>query len=274
MTAMIGQSPIALSPIAALAGSEEPMTTLSVSAVLSVSLSPKFVYRRSILVAGAAAGSITPTYVHTRTLSVSAVVDASIGQRVTRSASLSVSAVANAAVATTLTARRTLWASAMADLSIKPFGDASETWVFNADTGGFTRYEGFAFNSFAKINGRYYGCKADGIYALDGNTDNGDPIQAMVSFGKQDFGTSALKRITNAYVGTSGEGKLYLRVLAEGQGYTYAARSYDEHLQVQRFDTGKGLRVNWLEFELYNASGEDFELASMEFAIVPTTRRI
>ena len=272
---MIGQAPISENPITGVASGEVvPRESVSVSATLDVSFSLRAVYYRAALVSAAAAGSITPTYVHTRTLSVSAAVDASIGQRVTRSASLSVSAVVNAAIATTLTARRALRAAAVADLSIKPFGDASETWVFNADTGGFTRYEGFAFNSFAKINGRYYGCKADGIYALDGNTDNGDPIQAMVSFGKQDFGTSALKRITNAYVGTSGEGKLYLRVLAEGQGYTYAARSYDEHLQVQRFDTGKGLRVNWLEFELYNAGGDDFELASVEFAIAPTTRRI
>ena len=43
---------------------------------------------------------------------------------------------------------------------------------------------------------------------------------------------------------------------------------------MQRIDTGKGLRANWLEFELYNADGEDFELASVEFAAVPLSRRI
>ena len=147
-------------------------------------------------------------------------------------------------------------------------------WAVNAETGATTRYEGFDFNSYAKIGDSYFGCKADGIYQLDGDTDAGEPIRAMVSFGKQDFGTSALKRITNAYVGVSGQGRLFLKIMAEGQEYTYAARSYDENIQVQRFDTGKGLRVNWLEFELYNADGEDFELASVEFAVVPTSRRI
>ena len=68
--------------------------------------------------------------------------------------------------------------------------------------------------------------------------------------------------------------RTFLKVLAEGQEYTYAQRGYDEQLQVQRFDTGKGLRVNWLEFELYNADGDDFELASVEFAAVPLSRRI
>jgi len=156
-----------------------------------------------------------------------------------------------------------------------PFpADDVETWVMNTETGGFTRYDGFNFNSYAKIGDSYYGCAEDGIYQLDGDTDNGEPIRAMVSFGKQNFGTSALKRITNAYVGVSGQGRLFLKVLAEGREYTYAQRGYDEQLQVQRFDTGKGLRVNWLEFELYNADGEDFELASVEFAAVPLSRRI
>ncbi len=158
--------------------------------------------------------------------------------------------------------------------TVRPVGVDQETWAMNLETGGVTFYEGFDFNSYAKIGGRYYGCTDDGIYQLDGDTDNGEPIRAMVSFGKQNFGTSALKRITNAYVGVSGQGRLFLKVLAEGREYTYAQRGYDEQLQVQRFDTGKGLRVNWLEFELYNADGEDFELASVEFAAVPLSRRI
>lgn len=148
------------------------------------------------------------------------------------------------------------------------------TWVLNAENNGSTRYEGFDFNSFAAIDGAYYGCREDGIYALDGEDDAGDPIQAMVSFGKQDFGTSALKRISNAYVGVSSAGKLVLRVIAEGQTYDYVARDSSEHLQTQRFDTGRGLRVNQLEFELYNQGGDDFELSSVEFVILPTGRKI
>lgn len=153
-------------------------------------------------------------------------------------------------------------------------GSVSDTWAVNLENLGSTRYEGFNFNSFAKIGDSYFGCRADGIYQLDGDTDSGEPIQAMVSFGKQSFGTSALKRISNAYVGVSSAGRMFLRVIAEGEAYTYAARSADENLQVQRIDTGKGLRVNYLEFELYNEDGNDFELASVEFAVLPMSRRI
>lgn len=153
-------------------------------------------------------------------------------------------------------------------------GDVSEVWVVNAETGGSTRYENYSFNSFAKIKGEFFGCRSDGIYQLDGDDDEGSPVQSMVSFGKQDFGTSALKRATNVYAGTSSGGKLFIKVLVEGDEYLYAARDSNGHLQQQRFDLGKGMRVNYFEFELYNADGDDFELASVEFAVVPLTRRI
>lgn len=152
--------------------------------------------------------------------------------------------------------------------------DWNVVWVVNAETGGSTRYENYAFNSFAFIDGAYYGCRADGIYRLDGDTDAGDPIQAMVSFGKQDFGTSAMKSVTNAYVGLSSAGRMFLKVRVGDHDYTYAARGSSEHLQAQRFDIGRGLRGTYIEFELYNADGDDFELASVEFVAIPLSRRI
>lgn len=153
-------------------------------------------------------------------------------------------------------------------------GDVVDVWVFNSEAGGFTRYENFGFNSFATLGGVHYGCRSDGVYRLEGDTDAGDPIQAMVSFGKQGFGTSMMKRVTNAYAGVSSQGRMVLKVVVEGQEYFYTARGNDPQIQMQRFDTGKGLRANWLEFELYNADGDDFELASVEFAAVPLSRRI
>ena len=150
----------------------------------------------------------------------------------------------------------------------------AEGWVVQAENAGSTRYEGYAFNSFAKIGGRYYGCREDGVYLLEGDDDTGAPISAMVSFGKTDFGTTALKRVSNAYIGASSTGKLYLRTIVDGAEYTYVARDSDESMQIQRIDLGKGLRANWFEFEMYNADGDNFELASVEFVALPTNRRI
>lgn len=160
------------------------------------------------------------------------------------------------------------------ELQVPALDSDAAVWVVNTQTRASSRYENYGFESFALIDGRYYGCRSDGIYALDGETDAGQPVQAMVSFGKQDFGTSALKRVTNIYVGTSSGGKLFVKVLVEGEEYLYQARDGAEELQVQRFDLGRGLRANYLEFELYNADGDDFDLTSVEFAAVPLSRRI
>ena len=95
-----------------------------------------------------------------------------------------------------------------------------------------------------------------------------------MSFGKQDFDTSKLKRVDYCYLGMAASGKLYLKVIAEGKDYLYACRDASLHLQTQRVDIGRGLRVNYFEFELYNTDGDDFELASVEFGAVELSRRI
>ncbi len=252
-----------------LSGAIYSLPTVTLSAIGAED--PRYVYTLDYV--GAAAVSPTPSGL-IAALAMSTT-DAAVVAEV--DALVAAIAISNALAASVLASQTIAGATAVSLVWLdvaQPAFALADVWAMNAETGGFTRYEGFDFNSYAKIDGAYFGCKEDGIYQLDGQTDAGVPIRSMVSFGKQGFGTSALKRITNAYVGVSGQGRLFLKVRGEGQEYTYAARSYDEALQVQRFDTGKGLRVNWLEFELYNADGEDFELASVEFAAVPTSRRI
>lgn len=148
------------------------------------------------------------------------------------------------------------------------------TWAINAETGASTRYEGYDYNSFAEINGRYYGAKSDGIYLLNGNDDNGEPIDARVGFGKQDFGTSAHKTVSNAYIGVASEGNLFMTVTVGDNEYTYPTRNYGENLATQRADLGRGLKANYIEFELHNCDGEDFELSSVEFVAASLNRRI
>jgi hypothetical protein len=155
-------------------------------------------------------------------------------------------------------------------------GDVSQhtAWVANAETNGFTRYENFQFNSFAKIDGEYYGCRDDGIYKLEGVDDAGEPVQSMLSLGKQMFKSTAFKKVHNCYIGVASDGVMYLKVIVEGEEYLYSSRRSDMNLMTQRVDLGRGLRATFYEFELYNADGEDFEINNIEFLVAPLTRRI
>ena len=152
--------------------------------------------------------------------------------------------------------------------------DGTMCWVLNAETGASSRYENYGYNSYCKHDGRYYGCRADGVYLLEGDDDAGLPIQAMVDLGRTDFGTRALKSVPTAYIGVSSTGAMVLKVIVEGATYHYTARDSSPHAQQQRIDLGRGLRANYYTFQLFNSDGADFALDSIEFVPLASTRRI
>lgn len=152
--------------------------------------------------------------------------------------------------------------------------DLSQAWAVNSESGASTQYTNFGFTSFARVGDRLLGAKHDGVYELGGGTDDGSAIQSVVALGQKDFGTSALKHIPAVYVGVSSTNKLVLRVATPQGNWYYTARASGSALRQQRFDLGRGLRANYYEFELYNQDGSDFELESIEFLPVATSRRI
>ena len=149
-----------------------------------------------------------------------------------------------------------------------------EVWVVNDESGASSSYEGYGFNSFGKYRGKYVGVKADGVYLLEGDTDDGALIRSSISFGKQDFGTTAAKTVPNCYIGLASSGTVYLKVIADGTEYLYSTNRSSATLDVQRVKLGRGLRANYLTFELYNKDGADFELNSVEFEVASLSRRI
>lgn len=162
-----------------------------------------------------------------------------------------------------------------ATANVPAFSQDSTTWVVNLDSLASTTYKAYDYNSFAAWGGAYLGARAGGLYVLDGDDDAGAPIAAMVSFGKHDFETTRVKRPTQVYLGVSSTDRMFLKVVVDDtEEYIYEARDYSESLRQQRVDVGRGIRANYLTFELYNNQGCDFELDSVEFMTVKTSRRL
>jgi hypothetical protein len=147
-------------------------------------------------------------------------------------------------------------------------------WVINPNLAASTAAEGLNFLSMARHKAQYYGLKADGLYRLGGDTDAGANINAFVSLAQSDFGTPKQKRIPYAYIGAASDGRMLLRVLVNGQSYTYGTKNPSRDMAEQRVDIGKGLRGNYWQFELLNQNGEDFELDKVKFLPVVLERRI
>lgn len=151
----------------------------------------------------------------------------------------------------------------------------NDTWAVNLDSSGTTTYSNYGFNSFVTVGGKHYGANEAGLFELDGDTDDGVAIRSRVSFGKLDFGTATKKTVSQAYVGFSGAGNLFIKIIAEdNEEYIYSTRDFSAELQQQRVTFGKGLRTNYVWLELYNENGTDFELDTVEFRVADITRRI
>lgn len=161
-----------------------------------------------------------------------------------------------------------------ADLNAGDIDDAIETWCANLATAAHTRYAKYGFNSFAKFGGKPYGCKSDGIYALDGETDGPSPIPWSVTLGETDFGMDALKRLPYVYVGAKSTGDLVLKVIEKaGTVHFFNVEMSSREERAGRAKLARGLSGRYWKIEIASDS-ERVELDAIEFFPVKVTRRI
>jgi hypothetical protein len=163
--------------------------------------------------------------------------------------------------------------SALLDEESAAFRGAT-TWVFNVDTKATVQYDRFAFNSFAKRSSDYVAAAEDGIYVLDGDTDAGEVISSLIELGVSRFETPQKKYFPAVYLGVTAANNMLLKVVVEGQTWYYEARNTSASMQNQRIDLGKGLSGSHWQFSILNKEGADFDLESVEFFPLVSTRRV
>ncbi len=173
-----------------------------------------------------------------------------------------------------------LEAGADAAVLIK-LGDTEYTaWVMNADNLGSSEYRNFGFNSFAEVGNSFFGAREDGLYQLQGDTDNGENILARIRSGVTNFNSSAVKRVPMMYIGYTANGELLFTASVtspEGAktGYTYrmAERKADATRE-NRLKIGKGLASVYWQWELQNTDGADFSVDVVKLWPMVLSRRI
>ena len=147
-------------------------------------------------------------------------------------------------------------------------------WAANLSTAGHSRYAGFGFNSFAFFDGRYYGCKSDGIYELGGELDGAAPIPWTVTFAETDFRSDKLKRVPSVFTGGKFTGPLVLKVVQDPENvHAYPLTPSGREDRAARSILGKGLVSRYWQFELASDT-ERVELESFDPQPAELTRRI
>lgn len=150
-------------------------------------------------------------------------------------------------------------------------------WVMNE--GAASEYRNYPFNGFVNFAGKYYGTADDGFYLLEGEDDQGDPIEAWIKTALMDFGTGKLKKVPDVYVGFIGGNKMVLRVITTNAGvqtehhYTTTVPAGDA-MHNGRIEVGRGLESRYWQFQLCNVDGAEFELDDIVWRPVMLDRRI
>ena len=137
-----------------------------------------------------------------------------------------------------------------------------------------TRYTNFPFERIVRYQGSYFGMAADGLYLLEGNTDDGAPIEWALRTGTTDFGKSQKKNTASGYVGGRlGPSTTFTVLTGEKQenNYPYTTpRGSTAQNYRQKF--GRGLDARYYAFQL-EGDGE-LEIDDLDIEVVMRTRRI
>lgn len=153
--------------------------------------------------------------------------------------------------------------------------DANPAVVMQIENQTLTTYTNFAYNSFANIGGRMLAASSSGLFELVGGTDDSAPINAMVSFGTTDFGSSYMKTVDRMYVGYRTDGALSLNIEVDGaNNYPYELPAVAGELLSQRVKTGRGLAARYWRFSISNVAGADFEIDTVDVHSAQLQRRL
>lgn len=151
--------------------------------------------------------------------------------------------------------------------------DFTDGWAYNINTGAGSFYEGFRFNSFALIDGEYYGANEAGIFRLGGDADDSAPIDMTITLGTSNLGSSRVKRVPAAYVGAESDQPLVLTCRVEGLEYSYTFSRATATMAPAKVQIGKGLAGVYWQLELSNTDGADAEIDALELLVAHSDRR-
>jgi hypothetical protein len=123
------------------------------------------------------------------------------------------------------------------------------------------------------FNGKPVGAKADGIYELAGDTDNGENISWAFKTGKLDIDDKLAKKVRYAWLSYRPSGDLTLIVDDGENEYEYDVESYKDIDTGVRVKLGKGIRNKYLQLELQNKANETIFLDKLRLFAESTGRK-
>jgi hypothetical protein len=119
----------------------------------------------------------------------------------------------------------------------------------NLTTGAITEYEQYPFVSYCKHDGKTYAAGDGGIYEIGGTSDNGQPINAQVKWGKMDFFSPLDKRAHDVWVGAQYNGTMTWQIYDDdGNIHEYPLNNTNIYTTNHKAHLGRGIKSRWWQF--------------------------
>lgn len=152
------------------------------------------------------------------------------------------------------------------------------TVTMNIELGGdsVTEFDDYNFNSYATFNGIHLGSSAGGLFELDGDDDDGDPIVANGLGGITNLDSDTQVKVPYAYLTARLNGAIAIVTrTGENAERKHAIQSDAQtHLHRRRVQLdGAPKSLEW-QFGFENIEGSDFEISQLSILPVRTDRRI
>ena len=146
--------------------------------------------------------------------------------------------------------------------------------VLNTKNLAVTEYEGFNFNSFAFFKGVYLGANDEGIFVLDGESDNGTPIDWSWKTGALDFAGEVVTRPKDVWINarTSGDAQLTVGTDEQGENVYDLPESVDR-LHELRVKMGRGIKGRYQQFGMKSVAGSRIDIDKVRIMVDPIGHR-
>ena len=154
-----------------------------------------------------------------------------------------------------------------------------DVFAMNIENIAVTEYNNFPFHTLGKVKNNYIGMAPDGVYLLDGDSDEGNvDIDAEFLTGLSDFGTIHNKRIRDSHIGYRANGDIQVSYIADRETdkrvYTLSTTGSERGIRKQRVKMSRGVKSNYYQVGVSNVNGSDFEIDHMQMVIDVLKRRV
>lgn len=156
-------------------------------------------------------------------------------------------------------------------------------WALNAPLRAVSEHRAGSFDSFATFKGKHYAAGPGGLVRFTGTTRDdtaaGDKIEAWVRTALMDFGTTRFKRVPDAFLALTTDGRCLLKVRTRdarsGQFFEdwYEVKRTKQGDGTGRAEFGRALKSTWWQLELHNIDGAGLELDTLELRPLLLDRR-